>query len=85
MKVFRLVRRGVTATDDAKVDGGSENKEVVIGWKHIFKALEETRASISSDEKLRLQRIYREFVVGRSGDMKDGQGSMEVGGRSSLM
>ena len=77
--------KGVTATDNAKVDGGSENKEVVIGWKHIFKALEETRASISSDEKLRLQRIYREFVVGRSGDMKDGQGSMEVGGRSSLM
>ncbi|KAK3329750.1 P-loop containing nucleoside triphosphate hydrolase protein [Apodospora peruviana] len=71
------------ATSDAAGEG--THKEVVIGWKHIVKALEETRASISSDEKLRLQRIYREFVVGRSGEMRNGEGSMEVGGRSSLM
>ncbi|KAM7205476.1 putative PEX1 peroxisomal biogenesis factor 1 [Naviculisporaceae sp. PSN 640] len=70
-------KNGVVATNN--------NKEVVIGWKHIFKALEGTRASISRQERARLERIYREFVVGRSGDMKDGQGSMEVGGRSSLM
>jgi peroxin-1 len=69
-------------------DGGggeSGNMEVVIRWEHLAKALEQTRASISADERKRLERIYREFVVGRSGDMKDGQGSMEVGGRSSLM
>ncbi|KAK4217047.1 P-loop containing nucleoside triphosphate hydrolase protein [Rhypophila decipiens] len=69
----------------AKNAASAGNKEVVIGWKHIFKALEGTRASISAQERSRLERIYREFVVGRSGDMKDGQGSMEVGGRSSLM
>jgi peroxin-1 len=59
--------------------------EVVIRWKHMIKALEATRASISADERRRLERIYREFVVGRSGEMRDGQGSMEIGGRSSLM
>lgn len=59
--------------------------EVVLGLKHLFKALEGTRASISTQERSRLERIYREFVVGRSGEMRDGQGSMEVGGRSSLM
>ncbi|KAJ4296121.1 Peroxisome biosynthesis protein pex1 [Collariella sp. IMI 366227] len=64
-------------------DSGSP--EVVIRWKHLIKALEGTRASISAQERARLERIYREFVVGRSGEMKDGQGSMEVGGRSSLM
>jgi peroxin-1 len=64
---------------------GLGDKEVVIGWKHLAKALEQTRASISSDERRRLERIYREFVVGRSGEMRDGQGSMEIGGRSSLM
>ncbi|ORY57469.1 P-loop containing nucleoside triphosphate hydrolase protein [Pseudomassariella vexata] len=64
---------------------GSGALEVIIGWKHIFKALEGTRASISAQERNRLERIYREFVVGRSGEMRDGQGSMEVGGRSSLM
>ncbi|KAH7023310.1 P-loop containing nucleoside triphosphate hydrolase protein [Ilyonectria destructans] len=63
----------------------SEQREVVIGWDHLIKALDNTRASISTDEKARLQRIYTEFVVGRSGQMKDGQGSMEIGGRSSLM
>ncbi|KAI1075729.1 AAA-domain-containing protein [Whalleya microplaca] len=68
--------------------GGKEappNTEVLIGWKHITKALEGTKASISSQERGRLERIYREFVVGRSGEMRDGQGSMEVGGRTSLM
>ncbi|KAK2073516.1 hypothetical protein P8C59_007797 [Phyllachora maydis] len=59
--------------------------EVVIGWKHLVKALEGTRASISAEERRRLESIYRDFVVGRSGEMRDGQGSMAIGGRSSLM
>ncbi|EHA57336.1 peroxisome biosynthesis protein [Pyricularia oryzae 70-15] len=70
--------------DKAKQDSGGAG-EVVIGWSHITKALDETRPSISSEERARLERIYREFVVGRSGQMKDGQPSMEIGGRSSLM
>jgi peroxin-1 len=65
--------------------GSGGNAEVVIRWEHLAKALEGTRASISAEERRRLERIYREFVVGRSGDMRDGQASMEVGGRSSLM
>ena len=81
---------GATAAasgEDNKADNksGSAQKEVVIRWKHLIKALDSTRASISSDERRRLARIYHEFVVGRSGEMKDGQGSMEIGGRSSLM
>ncbi|CVK89458.1 probable peroxin-1 [Fusarium mangiferae] len=76
---------GAPATNtDAKVES-SDQREVVIEWGHLIKALDSTRASISSEEKARLQRIYTEFVVGRSGQMKDGQGSMEIGGRSSLM
>ncbi|KAG5917516.1 hypothetical protein E4U42_007212 [Claviceps africana] len=59
--------------------------EVVVAWEHLVRALDKTRASISDEERTRLARIYREFVVGRSGQMRDGQGSMEVGGRSSLM
>ncbi|KAM0283651.1 hypothetical protein ACHAQH_002431 [Verticillium albo-atrum] len=62
-----------------------EDKEVVVGWKHLVKALVGTKASISVQERNRLKRIYHEFVVGRSGEMKDGQPSMEIGGRSSLM
>lgn len=61
-----------------------EEKEVVIGWKHVVKALEETRPSVSQDEKRRLYRIYSEFVMGRNGEMPNGQGPTDVGGRTSL-
>jgi peroxin-1 len=85
-KRAKMAQRGELEKDDEKgKEEVKENKEVVIGWKHIIKSLEGTRASISPDERKRLERIYREFVVGRSGDMKDGQASMEIGGRSSLM
>lgn len=60
-------------------------KEVIIQWQHLAKALDGTRTSISREQRTLLDRIYREFVVGRSGEMKDGQASMEIGGRSSLM
>jgi len=62
-----------------------EQQEVVIGWRHIEKSLQSTRASISVDERRRLEGIYKEFVVGRNGEMPSGQGGTEVGGRSSLM
>lgn len=86
-KRAKLGNQGMSSTDE---DPGHKEKsgkdaEVQISWKHITKALEGTRASISSQERSRLARIYHEFVVGRSGEMRDGQGSMEIGGRSSLM
>lgn len=76
---------------DVSNDGRGEQKEVksqqqvTIFWKHLVKSLEGTRPSISVEERMRLQRIYREFVVGRSGDLPNGQGGTEVGGRTSLM
>ncbi|KAK5681509.1 Peroxisome biosynthesis protein pex1 [Elasticomyces elasticus] len=65
----------------------SENAETVvtIGWRHLEKSLETTRSSISAQEHQRLAKIYKEFVVGRNGEMSDGQGGTEVGGRTSLM
>ncbi len=67
-------------------DQNQEDKnEVIIEWKHIERSLATTRSSISSQERRRLAAIYREFVVGRKGDMPNGDGSREIGGRSSLM
>ncbi len=63
----------------------SASKEPVIHWSHIQAALASTRPSISVEERRRLAAIYREFVVGRNGEMPSGQGSTDVGGRSSLM
>ena len=72
---------GVTG-DDIKTD---PKQDVVIEWKHIEASLATTRSSVGADEKGKLERIYREFFVGRNGEMPNGQGPTEVGGRSSLM
>jgi peroxin-1 len=68
-----------------KDDHTAGSQEPVIHWKHLESSLETTRASISAQEQRRLSKIYREFVVGRNGEMSDGQGSNEIGGRTSLM
>ncbi|KAL8731493.1 MAG: hypothetical protein Q9166_003339 [cf. Caloplaca sp. 2 TL-2023] len=62
-----------------------ETQEVMIQWGHIEASLATTRSSISAQERERLRRFYREFVVGRNGEMPNGEGSTEIGGRSSLM
>ena len=75
-------------TSDQQKSGDQEPEkkdEVVIEWKHIERSLATTRSSISSPERRRLAAIYKEFVVGRKGDMPNGDGSREIGGRSSLM
>ncbi|KAH8698310.1 putative peroxisome biosynthesis protein (PAS1/Peroxin-1) [Talaromyces proteolyticus] len=59
--------------------------EVIIGWQHIERSLATTRSSLSDRERRRLEAIYREFVVGRNGEMPDGEGAREIGGRTSLM
>jgi peroxin-1 len=67
------------------VDGEAEHKEPEIQWRHIQRSLESGRSSISAQDRQRLERIYREFVEGRDGNLPSGQGGTEIGGRSSLM
>ncbi|KAI9814791.1 MAG: Peroxisome biosynthesis protein pex1 [Pycnora praestabilis] len=87
----RRQQRGEISKDDdpAGISNNRKDKheqqEVVIAWKHIMASLAMTRSSISPEERKRLAGIYREFVVGRNGEMPSGQGPTEVGGRSSLM
>jgi peroxin-1 len=69
---------------NSREDDG-ERKDPQIQWKHIDSSLDTTRSSISAQERHRLERIYREFVDGRDGDLPSGQGGNEIGGRSSLM
>jgi len=77
------VEDAAAANRDAAAD--DERKDPQIQWKHIESSLTTGRSSISAQERLRLQRIYREFVDGRDGDLPNGQGGTEIGGRSSLM
>ena len=84
----RQLRHGYDPSQDPKASGGegiTGQPEVVIQWKHIEASLTTTRRSISVEERARLQKIYREFVVGRNGEMPRGEGPRDVGGRSSLM
>lgn len=74
--------------DDEDEEGSrdeGERKDPQIQWSHIESSLATTRSSISSQERRRLEGIYREFVVGRNGEMPNGQGGTEIGGRTSLM
>jgi len=89
-KKERHARRDALDENVRQDANGAEEKEetaqkVVIEWKHIEASLASTRASIGEDERRRLEMIYREFVVGRNGEVRNGQGPTEVGGRSSLM
>lgn len=94
--VFPLAANGAGAArtsendedDEEHGDDGDEaghgSQEPVIGWRHILASLEQTRPSISRQEVGRLKTIYREFIVGRNGEMGDGAPGNEIGGRSSL-
>lgn len=85
-KQQRGTSNAATEQDEGKSNGkDAQQKEVIIQWRHLVKALDGTRTSIGREQRSLLERIYREFVVGRSGEMRDGQASMEIGGRSSLM
>jgi peroxin-1 len=76
---------GVKQQDGVKPQEQAADATPTITWKHLEKSLEQTRSSISKRERQRLEGIYREFTEGRNGEMSDGQGGTEVGGRTSLM
>ncbi|KAK7202576.1 P-loop containing nucleoside triphosphate hydrolase protein [Myxozyma melibiosi] len=63
----------------------SSTPEILIKYKHISKALESTKPSISLKERNRLAAVYHEFISGRSGDMPSGTASTDIGGRATLM
>jgi peroxin-1 len=84
-KRAKLAQRNQSQEANTKGKEEKEQQEVVIEWKHVEKSLASTRASISAQERGRLGKVYREFVEGRDGNMRNGEGNREVGGRTSLM
>ncbi|KAG8525322.1 uncharacterized protein KY384_008966 [Bacidia gigantensis] len=85
-KKEKQARRGIEQRLDTQATGVKDSDvRVVIEWKHIDASLASTRRSISGEERKKFEHIYQEFVFGRNGEMPDGQASMEIGGRISLM
>ncbi|KAJ5485142.1 hypothetical protein N7539_005130 [Penicillium diatomitis] len=74
-----------TAANEAGVEADGLRDEIVVRWEHMERSLKSTRPSLSPAERRRFQGIYREFVVGRNGEMPNGEAANEIGGRSSLM
>ncbi|KAJ5112419.1 hypothetical protein N7532_000464 [Penicillium argentinense] len=73
------------ATNGAEPSADEMRDEIMVRWEHVERSLATTRSSLSSTERRRLEGIYREFVVGRNGEMPNGEAANEIGGRSSLM
>lgn len=73
------------APGNVEAKGQKPEIEVMIHWKHIEASLLSTRSSMSKDERIKLEHIYKEFLSARDGEMPSGQGPTEVGARSSLM
>ncbi|KAJ5569770.1 uncharacterized protein N7459_009200 [Penicillium hispanicum] len=82
------VNSGAAGTPAANGTGTSAEEprdEIIVRWEHVERSLATTRSSLSDAERRRLQAIYREFVVGRNGEMPNGEAGNEIGGRTSLM
>ncbi|KAK2751899.1 Peroxisome biosynthesis protein pex1 [Onygenales sp. PD_40] len=77
-----IVNNHTSGAPDTDKDASDD---IHICWTHIERSLATTRCSISDVERKRLEAIYREFVVGRNGEMPTGEGGREIGGRTSLM
>ncbi|KAL4783989.1 P-loop containing nucleoside triphosphate hydrolase protein [Aspergillus varians] len=73
------------ATKSHEPGPDESREEIIVRWEHMERALETTRSSLSEAERRRLLAIYREFVEGRNGEMPNGEGGREIGGRTSLM
>ncbi|KAL4927633.1 AAA family ATPase peroxin 1 [Aspergillus undulatus] len=74
------------AAANSQDQGPDESREeIIVRWEHMERSLNTTRSSLSEAERRRLLAIYREFVEGRDGEMPNGEGGREIGGRTSLM
>lgn len=63
----------------------STESQVWINQSHFMDSLTESKLSISSSEKTKLNKVYSEFLTGRDGTMPDGSASQDIGGRTTLM
>ena len=71
--------------EDRKKPTTNTSTPVTINLQDLLQACQETKPSISTSEFRKLQAIYQKFQDDRDGDMPPGEGSTDVGTRTSLM
>ncbi|TYJ52064.1 hypothetical protein B9479_007341 [Cryptococcus floricola] len=74
--------RGLGPNDENKF---KEPIKAVIRQNHLLQSLSDTRPSVSSGDRRRLELIYKAFTNGRDGKLSDGDSGHEIGTRVSLM
>ncbi|KAG0325736.1 Peroxisome biosynthesis protein pex1, partial [Podila humilis] len=92
-----LIAKGIGAAQEAAVaaavggpEAGAQDKVAPKGTRPIITnaylevSLNNTRSSITPEESLRLDLIYKEFLGDRNGEMSNGTGSHELGQRTTL-
>ena len=91
IQLLHQIQQFMTKKDnsDPKLKTGQDeviNKsKVLITHENFLASLKETKPSISHSEKIKLTKIYKEFVNDRDGNMPNGTPSNEIGGRTTLM
>lgn len=78
------LQNSAVKTDDPEERGKS--KKMVLRAVHFKEGLLETNRSISNKQIKKLDQIYEKFTENRrEGDLRDGEASHHIGGRSTLM
>ncbi|GJJ68100.1 peroxin-1 [Entomortierella parvispora] len=96
---LELIAKGINASREAgsgnngeSAEGGEDDQgnkapkgsRPVITLEHLEVSLNNTRSSITPEESMRLDLIYKEFLGDRNGEMSNGTGSHELGQRTTL-
>lgn len=66
-------------------DGGAPKQTAIVTIDDLMEACQETKPSISMSELVKLRNIYSKFQTDRNGEMPNGENSVEIGSRLSLM
>ncbi|KAF8070403.1 P-loop containing nucleoside triphosphate hydrolase protein [Lyophyllum atratum] len=84
-KRLRQIQRASRVEDRVMKTISSSTQKHNITIEHLRRVLKTTRASVSPEERYRLDRIYGAFVTDRSGDLPAPPDGGGVGNRVSLM
>jgi len=83
-RLRQIISKTTPTKNRAQPIKGIVRKKNELRQEHIVKSLNSTRPSVSVEERHRLEKIYREFISDRSGDLPippDGSG---IGNRATL-
>jgi len=83
-RLRQIISRTTLTKNNAQPTKGISRKKNELRQEHIVKSLTSTRPSVSAEERQRLERIYREFIFDRNGDLPVPPDARGIGSRATL-